>query len=73
MELTRCCLLVLGLLFIFLGSETGQAIYQRTFQIVRFMFYITLALLAAVGAIFFAKLGRMLSGYSDRKRPVQKN
>ena len=72
MEYNRNYLLFLGMLFIFLGSEIGQTICQYVLRIVRFVFYLTIALVAAVGAIFFAKLGRILSGYANHKKAEQK-
>ena len=73
MEPTRQCLLVLGLLFVFFGSETGQAICLRAYRIVRFWFYLSLALIAAICAIFFKQLGMLLLKYSERKRTARKS
>ena len=53
MEPDRYWFLYLGLLFVILGSETGLAVCFRVVGFVRWFFYMTLALLAECGALFF--------------------
>ncbi len=53
MEPTRYWLLCLGVLLIFLGSRAGQATCLFVFNALRSAFYLTLALLATCGALFF--------------------
>lgn len=68
MESNRYWFLYFGLLFVFLGSETGLVICWRAFILVRLIFYMTRALLAgAVVGICWA-LGRLLRWYANRKK-----
>ena len=61
-EPTRYWLLCSGILLVFLGSQIGQIICLRVFNIVRSAYYMALALLAACGALFFYGLGRLFLG-----------
>ncbi len=68
MEPDRYWFLYLGLLFVFLGSETGLAVCFRVIWAVRWCFYMTLALLAAVAACFFWALSLLFRRPSGRGR-----
>lgn len=68
MEPDRYWFLYLGLLFVFLGSETGMAVCFRVIWAVRWFFYMMLALLAEIAACFFWALSMLVRRPSGRGR-----
>ena len=60
MEPNKYWLLYLGLLFVFLGSNTGQAICFRVSCLVRACFYMMLAVAAMIAAKLFWAIGGVL-------------
>ena len=68
MEPDRYWFLYFGLLFVFLGSKTGLAVCFRVIWAVRWCFYMTLALLAEIGACFFWALSLLFRRPSERGR-----
>ena len=65
MEPNRYWLLYFGLLFVFLGSNVGQAFRLWVFNILRACFYATLALVAAALAKLLWKLSFMLLKFAN--------
>ena len=65
MEPNRYWLLYFGLLFVFLGSNVGQAFCLWVFNILRACFYAALALAAAALAKLLWKLSFMLLKFAN--------
>ena len=65
MEPNRYWFLYLGLLFLFLSSRVGQAICLRVYGILRFCFYMTLALVAGLLALFFQGVSILILRFAD--------
>lgn len=68
MEPNRYWLLYIGILLVFISSQTGQTICWRVFNLVRAFFYMTLALIAAGAARLLWALGNLLLRYSNRRK-----
>ncbi len=68
MEPNRYWLLYIGILLVFIGSQTGQTICWRVFNLVRACFYMTLALIAAGAARLLCALGNLLLRYANRRK-----
>ncbi len=67
MEPNRYWFLYFGLLFVFLGSRSGQVICWRLFNLVRAVFHITMALIAGVVSSFLWALSKLLLRYVERR------
>ena len=65
MEPNKYWLLYFGLLFIFLGSRTGQVICFRVFVLILACFYMVLAAAAMIAAKLLWVLGGLLLRLAD--------
>ena len=73
MEPNRYWLLYFGLLFVFLGSKTGQAFRWWTFNILRACFYAALAIAAVAAAKLLLEVSNLLLKFTNANMQEQEN